>query len=779
MAKKVGNLSEDDIKGIGAEANRTIDYLSDISKVIARTLKSISKETGETTDALKESFSASKALSDAISKADARTLASRKEQAKFQDKVRKAQEEATRLEAKARRLKDESINLTQTQAKAAYRVARAYEDGAEKLRDQAKAAGKIVEQFEILNNKTKFFDNLSDAARDIPVLSKVFKDFQTASDAARKAASEGGSGLLAGGAALGGAAIKGLGGLGMSMAVKGVKDLDERITSLSRTTNMSRESAEKLVLAYNETARSITGLTGKELQAASENLSRSLGTTAAFTGDITEELATQVKFLGLSAEEANKLATFTLATDQNLKEAGNELRGEVILSNARNKTAIDYKAITKDVANSSSAIKISTQASGKSLAQAAIEAKKLGLNLSSVDKIANSLLQFESSISAELEAELLTGKQINLEQARLFALNNDTAGVAREIAKQGVDIASFGKMNRIQQEAIAAAIGMSREELADSLLEQKALTNLGAQNKEELSEKVKLELQNIDLLKKQGKLGEAEAARKKLINNLGNDTLLQQQENRNLTELQAEAAQKIIEGFDYLKDILEPIRKVFQFIIDNARTLAIILGGIAILNISKGVLSLISNLKIARSEATSLNNTMSGGGKGGRGGRGGRGLGRTAGIAGVTGGAAYLGQSMIDDENSAASKTLGVLGATASGVALGAQFGGIYGAIGGGILGLGYGLYNEFSGPKMATGGIVTKPITNATIGEAGREAVIPLDSPQGKDILGINYDKLGQVMSKVNIYPVIYLDGKKVSDIVVGNTNRSAVAIQ
>ena len=482
MAKQVGNLSEDEIRNIRAESIGLANDLNTISNNIAQTLAAVSRTTGETTDAFRESFGASRALSDAMSKVDAKTLASRKEQAKFQDKVRKAQEEATKLEAKARRLKDESVNLSREQAKQAYKVARAYEEGAEKLRDQAKAAGKIVEQFEVLNNKTKFFDDLSEAAKDIPVLSKVFKDFQIASDAARKAASEGGSGLLAGGGALGGALVKGLGGLGMSMAVKGVKDLDERITSLSRTTNMSRESAEKLVLSYNATARSITGLTGKELQAASENLSKSLGTTAAFSGDITEELATQVKFLGLSADEANKLATFTLATDQNLKDAGNELRGEVILSNALNKTAIDYKAITKDVANASSSIKISTQASGKSLATAAIEAKKLGLNLSSVDKIANSLLQFESSISAELEAELLTGKQINLEQARLFALNNDTAGVAKEIAKQGINIASFGKMNRIQQEAIAAAIGMGREELADSLIEQKALTNLGAQN---------------------------------------------------------------------------------------------------------------------------------------------------------------------------------------------------------------------------------------------------------------------------------------------------------
>lgn len=38
-------------------------------------------------------------------------------------------------------------------------------------------------------------------------------------------------------------------------------------------------------------------------------------------------------------------------------------------------------------------------------------------------------------------------------------------------------------------------------------------------------------------------------------------------------------------------------------------------------------------------------------------------------------------------------------------------------------------IYNATSGPAMATGGIVTKPVTNATIGEAGREAIIPLEN--------------------------------------------------
>ena len=80
-----------------------------------------------------------------------------------------------------------------------------------------------------------------------------------------------------------------------------------------------------------------------------------------------------------------------------------------------------------------------------------MQAKALGTTLEKVEQIASSLLQFESSIEAELSAELLVGKDLYLERARLLALNNDLAGVAEEIAKQIGTAADFTNMNVIHQ----------------------------------------------------------------------------------------------------------------------------------------------------------------------------------------------------------------------------------------------------------------------------------------------------------------------------------------
>jgi hypothetical protein len=73
-----------------------------------------------------------------------------------------------------------------------------------------------------------------------------------------------------------------------------------------------------------------------------------------------------------------------------------------------------------------------------------------------------------------------------------------------------------------------------------------------------------------------------------------------------------------------------------------------------------------------------------------------------------------------------AGKSADMLGMAASGAGMGAMFGPL-GALAGGLIGGGYGAYkNFFDGPKMANGGIVTKP-TVGMVGENEPEIVSPL----------------------------------------------------
>jgi len=186
-----------------------------------------------------------------------------------------------------------------------------------------------------------------------------------------------------------------------------------------------------------------------------------------------QEAAELSKFMGLSATESGVLARNAQISGENLKDGADQAIRAI-------NPAFSQKKILQDIAKLSASITTSFGNSNVALAKAASDAKELGLNLSQVDKIAGGLLDIESSIAAEFEAEVISGKQLNLERARYFALTNDLAGVTKELTNQGITQESFSKSNRIEQEAVAKAIGLSRDELAASLQEQALLAGMSA-----------------------------------------------------------------------------------------------------------------------------------------------------------------------------------------------------------------------------------------------------------------------------------------------------------
>ena len=185
----------------------------------------------------------------------------------------------------------------------------------------------------------------------------------------------------------------------------------------------------------------------------------------AFSPNIIAQAAELKNVMGLAANEAAGLATIAQTTVGDVDGVTESVVGTTSAFNKANRSAVSQGVVLKDVATAAADIKASFAGNPEQLAQAAAAARRMGLELSKVDQIASSLMDFESSIEAELEAQLLTGKNINMAKARELALNNDLAGLGNEIFKNSADINEFGKMNRIQQEAQAKALGLSREEL--------------------------------------------------------------------------------------------------------------------------------------------------------------------------------------------------------------------------------------------------------------------------------------------------------------------------
>ena len=218
------------------------------------------------------------------------------------------------------------------------------------------------------------------------------------------------------------------------------------------------------------------------IKAASE-LSKELGVNASvvFTPETIVEVAELTDNMGMAVKEAANLAKLSKVTGTELVDNAHAIEHGFQNFVKTNKTALNFGQVMSDVGNASSALTISLGSNPERIAEAAMEARKLGLSLEQVDKIADSLLNFEESISAELEAELLTGKDLNLEKAREAALNNDIATLSKEIGKNQEALSAFSSGNRIQQEAVAKALGMSREEMANMIYQQQIQNGLSAE----------------------------------------------------------------------------------------------------------------------------------------------------------------------------------------------------------------------------------------------------------------------------------------------------------
>ena len=165
------------------------------------------------------------------------------------------------------------------------------------------------------------------------------------------------------------------------------------------------------------------------------------------------------KATGLSAGESANLFGVLMQT-ANLSAVQAERFAEGAFQLAR-QNQVAPQQVLKDIAGSAETIALFTKDGGNNIMEAAVQARKLGINLDSVGKVSESLLDFETSITKEVEASVLIGRQLNFQRARELSLAGDKVGMMKEVVKQVGSEAQFNKLNEIQRKAIADSISMS------------------------------------------------------------------------------------------------------------------------------------------------------------------------------------------------------------------------------------------------------------------------------------------------------------------------------
>jgi hypothetical protein len=292
------------------------------------------------------------------------------------------------------------------------------------------------------------------------------------------------------------------------LVADGFKRSQENTGALAKGLNIT--NGEAMQLSKSMSAASFGSdrlfVSSKGLTETLVAINSELGTSVQLS---TEELLTFTKLretAGLTNAELMGIQKLSLANGESFDENADSILNQVSALNRASGIYLNEKEVLKDISKLSAATTLSLGKNPVALAEAVATAKSLGIEMSKLDGIANSLLDFESSISAELEAELLLGKNINLEKARQAALNNDLATLAKEIADQAGTAEEFGRMNRIQQEAIAKAVGMNREDLAQTLFVQEQLAGVSGEEAERRQKLLDTRIEEVGLAQAQREL---------------------------------------------------------------------------------------------------------------------------------------------------------------------------------------------------------------------------------------------------------------------------------
>ena len=377
--------------------------------------------------------------------------------------------------------------------------------------------------------------------------------------------------FMAGLKSIGPMLTKALGPVGLIIeAVNALKVIDSASGTTAKSLGISAAEARELNAEMADAA-SMSGdllVSSQDVVKAQVQLNKLFGTSVKFSGEFAAEFAEISEKTGLSSHAMDVFAEKALMSGTSIQKQLERVQAVTMELNAQNGLSISAKDIQEGIGEMSAVQMLNNRMNTKEMAKQVFNAKMLGISQQQLEATQSGLLDFESSIAAEMEAELLTGKQLNLEGARAAALAGDQAKLAAELRKEVGTAAEFGAMNVIQQEAMAKAFNMSREDMAAMLIEQEKLEAVKAAGFASASDAQ--EMYNKAL--KDGTLTEDKKAK------LAEAGLLAQFESATQQEKMAAAMDKLQDIFIQLMDGLAPI---FDVVMDVLEPIFAILGPIA------------------------------------------------------------------------------------------------------------------------------------------------------------------------------------------------------
>ena len=250
----------------------------------------------------------------------------------------------------------------------------------------------------------------------------------------------------------------------MTAVADQIGDALESAQKFTDELGVSASRARQMEFSFKNLGLSLLGFRN-DFQLAEVAAAKTFGSLqAAENSKLTDRMALISKTMGITADQAAEL-TFTMT---NLTGLSQEQAAATVEAAGKMAELNDVapSAVLADMADSAGVLAKFSDGTAEGMARAAIQARKLGINLAKAGQIADGLLDLETSMTNEMEASVLLGRDINLDRARQLALNNDIEGAMNAVLDQLGSEEEFNKLNAIQRQALADSIGVGVEDLA-------------------------------------------------------------------------------------------------------------------------------------------------------------------------------------------------------------------------------------------------------------------------------------------------------------------------
>lgn len=218
------------------------------------------------------------------------------------------------------------------------------------------------------------------------------------------------------------------------------------------------------------------------------------GVIGSFTRSALDTMLLLNERLELAATDSAKIAMLFGSFGKNSYQSLTSVNKLVKSLAKSNKFAVPLDIVLKDIATAGEETAGYYAFSADALAEAAIKTRQFGLALSQTKSIASGLLDFEKSISDELQLRLVTGANINLNAARTAAFFGDQAEATRLVLEEMKKIPVKMRTLPIVMQTMSDAANMTADELNRALMVSEKTSSV-------IDDQTKLEQASIDQIK--------------------------------------------------------------------------------------------------------------------------------------------------------------------------------------------------------------------------------------------------------------------------------------